>query len=225
MFKKLVALVVLSVSVGLGANFTLAAAQYEEGTHYVVRGSKLTPTKEIREFFSFWCGHCFAMQGAFHQIRAAIPEAKFVPNPVMMLGGPMGAESQKALAVADNMGLADEFIQRLFHDMHELGQIPMTHDEMSSFMTTVGISKGKYDSEYNSFPILGKVAQYDKAADDAEIDAVPELLVNGKYLVIMESVNNDQELTELVRYLVHLDDVPNAAPAAATKAVAPAKAK
>lgn len=208
MFKKLLAFVVLSVSLCFGANAALAVPQFEEGTHYVIRGSKLTPQKEIREFFSFWCGHCFFMQKAFKKIKADIPEAKFVYNPVMMLGGPMGAESQKALVIAENLGLAEQFMERLFHDMHELGQIPKTHDEMSSFMTTVGISKGKYDSEYNSFPVLGRVAQFDKAADDAKIDAVPELLVNGKYLVIMESVENDQELTDLVRYLVHLDDAP-----------------
>lgn len=211
MIKKLLAFTVFSVCMCLGLNAALAApAQYEEGTHYVIRGSKLSPTKEVREFFSFWCGHCFAMQKAFKKIKTEIPEAKFVPNPVMMLGGPMGPESQKAYAVAENLGLGEQFIAELFHNMHELSQIPMDHDEMGSFMTTIGISKSKFNSEYNSFPIMGKVAQFDKAADNARIDAVPELLINGKYLVIMESVDNDQQLVDLVRYLVHLDDTPAA---------------
>lgn len=208
MFKKLLAGFVVFASVLTCANVAVAAdaVQYKEGTHYVIRGNALSPKKEIREFFSFWCGHCFIMQKTFKQIREQIPEATFVPNPVMMLGGHMGVESQKALVVAQNFGLTDEFMQGLFHNMHELNKIPMSHDEMGDFMTTIGIPKNKYDSEANSFPVLGQVAKFDKAAEDADIDAVPELLVNGKYLVTMESVENDEELIDLVRYLVHLDD-------------------
>lgn len=208
MFKKLLAGFVVCASLLAVANVSLAApaVQYKEGTHYVIRGKGLTPNKEIREFFSFWCGHCFAMQKDFKLIREQIPEAKFVPNPVMMLGGAMGPVSQKALVVANNFGLGDVFIQSLFKSMHEDNHIPMDVDEMGSFMTTIGIPKGKFLSEVNSFPVLGQVAKYDKAADEAEIDAVPELLVNGRYLVIMESVETPQELVDLVRFLVHLDD-------------------
>lgn len=204
MFKKLVAALLVCASVL--ACTSAMAIQYEEGTHYQVRGTTLSPNKEIREFFSFWCGHCYMMQKTFKQIREQIPEANFVPNPVMMLGGPMGVESQKALVVAENFGLQDQFIQGLFHNMHELNKIPMSHDEMGDFMTTIGIPKNKYDSESNSFLVLGQVAKFDKAAENADIDAVPELLINGKYLVTMESVDNDEQLIELVRYLVHLDD-------------------
>lgn len=207
MLKKLLAVCVIVSSV-LTCTVALAAPQiqYEEGTHYVVRGKTLSPNKEIREFFSFWCGHCYLMQKTFKQIKEQIPEAKFVPNPVMMLGGPMGPESQKALVVASNFGLTDEFTQTLFYNMHERNKIPMTRGEMAEFMTTIGIPQNKFLSEVNSFPVLGQVSKFDKAAEDADIDAVPELLVNGKYLVIMESVENDAQLIDLVRFLVHLDD-------------------
>ena len=70
-------------------------APYEEGVNYEVRTDKLTPYKEIREFFSFWCGHCFALQGDFDRIKDAFPNARFERNPVAMLGGPMGPESQR----------------------------------------------------------------------------------------------------------------------------------
>lgn len=208
MFKKLLAGFVVFASVLTCANVAVAAdaVQYKEGTHYVIRGNALSPKKEIREFFSFWCGHCYFMQKAFKQIREQIPEAEFVPNPVMMLGGHMGPESQKALVIAKNFGLLDVFTDELFHAMHERSEIPMSREDMANFMVSIGIPKNKYLSEVDSFPILGQVAKFDKAANDADIDAVPELLVNGKYLVIMESVDNDQALVELVRYLVHLDD-------------------
>lgn len=208
MFKKLLAGFVVCASMLVLSNIALAAntMQYKEGTHYLVRGKTPTPKKEIREFFSFWCGHCFHMQNSFKKVKEQIPEAEFIPNPVMMLGGFMGPESQKAVVVAENFGLRDEFIDRLFKMMHEDGKIPMSTSDLADFATTIGIPRNKFLSEIGSFPVLGKVAQFDKKADEAEIDAVPELLVNGRYLVIMDDIENDEQLVDLVRFLVHLDD-------------------
>ena len=71
MWKKVAALmgsVVFGLSVSTAS--LAADAPYEEGVNYEVRTDKLTPYKEIREFFSFWCGHCFALQGDFDRIKA-----------------------------------------------------------------------------------------------------------------------------------------------------------
>ena len=106
MWKKVAALmgsVVFGLSVSTAS--LAADAPYEEGVNYEVRTDKLTPYKEIREFFSFWCGHCFALQGDFDRIKDAFPNAKFERNPVAMLGGPMGPESQRAIAVALRISL------------------------------------------------------------------------------------------------------------------------
>lgn len=187
-----------------------ADAKYVEGENYQVRTDKLTATKEIREFFSFWCGHCFSLQGDFDAIKKAFPNAKFERNPVMMLGGPMGPESQRAMAVATNMGIEDVFVHELFKRMHIDGKIPMNHGEIASFMTSIGVPQDKFEKEYNSFPVIGKVAQFDKWGKDINIEAVPEILVNGKYLVTMESVKDRNELIDLIGYLLELDNVPDA---------------
>ena len=122
----------------------------------------------------------------------------------------MGPESQRALVVAKNMGIEDLYVKELFNQMHNEGNIPMSHEQMTQFMTSIGMPKDKFDREFNSFPVIGAVAQFDKWAKDADIDAVPEILVNGKYLVTMESVSDLQELIDLIGYLLEKDNVPDA---------------
>ena len=201
----------LLLAVGLCFSSTAPAAeQYEEGVNYQVRSEKLSATQEVREFFSFWCGHCFAMQPDFDAIAKAFPQANFVRNPVSMLGGMMGPESQRAVAVMSNLGMEDLFVHELFTAMHSRGEIPMSHDDLLAFVTTLGVSRDKFEREFNSFPVIGRVAQYDKWCQDVNIEAVPELLVNGKYLVTMESVNNREELIALIGYLLQKDNVPAA---------------
>ena len=175
-----------------------ASTEYQEGVNYQVRSDKLTATKEIREFFSFWCGHCFAMQPDFDAIAATYPQARFERNPVSMLGGMMGPETQRAIAVAQNLGIEDLFVHELFQSMHMEHQIPMSHQDLVAFVAS------------NSFPVIGKVAQFDKWCQDINIEAVPEIVVNGKYLVTMESVETREQLIDLIGYLLNKDNVPDA---------------
>lgn len=209
MWKKLLTVAcacLLSLSVASAAE----SSDYKEGVNYQVRTDKLTATKEIREFFSFWCGHCFAMQQDFEAIAAAFPHARFERNPVAVLGGMMGPESQRALAVAQNLGVEDLFVHELFTSMHQKHQIPMSHQDLLAFMGSIGVSQDKFEREFNSFPVIGKVAQFDKWGKDINIEAVPEILVNGKYLVTMESVDTREELIDLIGYLLTKDNVPDA---------------
>lgn len=209
MFKKLLVVGAVAFSLVIGSASSAFAADYKEGVNYVVKGDTLTKTKEIREYFSYWCSHCFALQPTFEKVRDAFPEANFVRNPVEMLGGPMAIESQRATVIANNMGLEDQFVKELFDQMHVKGNIPQSREEMAAIAAKVGIPTSTYNKEVNSFVVLGRVADFTKWNKHIDIEAVPEILVNGKYLVTMESVNNDQELIDLIRYLLNKDKLPN----------------
>ena len=208
MIKKF--LVSILVIAGFLSCQVQAADAFKEGVNYKVIAQTATPHKEIREFFSFWCGHCYSLQGDFDAIKKAFPNAAFERNPVSMLGGPMGPESQRALAVAANLGFEDIFVETLFREMHQNGNIPLSHADMVAIAVASGIPQTRFEQEYNTFPIIGRVAQYDRWGQDINIEAVPELLVNGKYLVTMESVENLEQLTALIGYLLEKDNLPDA---------------
>ena len=49
--------------------------KFEEGVHYkVIEGATVSEVKEVREFFSFFCGHCHAFLPVIRQVSYALPE-------------------------------------------------------------------------------------------------------------------------------------------------------
>lgn len=204
MFKflgKAFALLVLSI-------FFISSAQardYKEGLDYEIRATNKTVEPEIREFFSFFCSHCFAMEKPFSQMAEFFNgNAKFIVNPVGLIGGDVGVESQKAYAVAINLEIEDELKEELFNRIHVKQDIPEDHDYFAELFESLGVPSEKYEQIYNSFVTQAKVAEYDRHTKEMKIDAVPEIVVNGKYLVKTDNLESIEDYESIVSYLLTL---------------------
>ena len=204
MFKflgKAFALLVLSI-------FFISSAQardYKEGLDYEIRATNKTVEPEIREFFSFFCSHCFAMEKPFSQMAEFFKgKAKFIVNPVGLIGGDVGVESQKAYAVAINLEIEDELKEELFNRIHVKQDIPEDHDYFAERFESLGVPSEKYEQIYNSFVTQAKVAEYDRHTKEMKIDAVPEIVVNGKYLVKTDNLESIEDYESIVSYLLTL---------------------
>ena len=204
MFKflgKAFALLVLSI-------FFISSAQardYKEGLDYEIRATNKTVEPEIREFFSFFCSHCFAMEKPFSQMAEFFKgKAKFIVNPVGLIGGDVGVESQKAYAVAINLEIEDELKEELFNRIHVKQDIPEDHDYFAELFESLGVPSEKYEQIYNSFVTQAKVAEYDRHTKEMKIDAVPEIVVNGKYLVTTDNLESIEDYESIVSYLLTL---------------------
>ena len=204
MFKflgKAFALLVLSI-------FFISSAQardYKEGLDYEIRATNKTVEPEIREFFSFFCSHCFAMEKPFSQMAEFFKgKAKFIVNPVGLIGGDVGVESQKAYAVAINLEIEDELKEELFNRIQVKQDIPEDHDYFAELFESLGVPSEKYEQIYNSFVTQAKVAEYDRHTKEMKIDAVPEIVVNGKYLVKTDNLESIEDYESIVSYLLTL---------------------
>ncbi|CCX91528.1 thiol:disulfide interchange protein DsbA [Succinatimonas sp. CAG:777] len=204
MFKflgKAFALLVLSI-------FFISSAQardYKEGLDYEIRATNKTVEPEIREFFSFFCSHCFAMEKPFSQMAEFFKgKAKFIVNPVGLIGGDVGVESQKAYAVAINLEIEDELKEELFNRIHVKQDVPEDHDYFAELFESLGVPSEKYEQIYKSFVTQAKVAEYDRHTKEMKIDAVPEIVVNGKYLVKTDNLESIEDYESIVSYLLTL---------------------
>ena len=181
------------------------AADYKEGEDYAVLDLPKTESPEIREFFSFYCGHCFQMQKPFAQLAETYKDkAKFEMNPVNVLGGDMGVASEQAYAVAVVEGVGEEFARDFFDAIHVKQENPVMADYFIQKLEEVGVPREKASAELNSFVVKGMTAKWDKTMTDAKIEAVPEIIVNGKYQVKMEKLNTEDDLIKVVGYLLTL---------------------
>ena len=208
MFKRRLAALLVAVLAlsALSAAGPAPAADYQADVHYKKVADDRTEEREIREFFSFWCGHCHALHGQFAALAEKFSgRASFIYNPIEMLGGPMGAETQKGYAVALLLGMDAMYSERLFELIHVQHKYPRSHQDMANFFASLGVPLTRFEQEYNSFALAGLVSGYNSWVRKAGIEAVPELLVNGKYLVIMEAFDSADDLAALIEYLLDLE--------------------
>lgn len=183
--------------------FPSFAKDYKLNKDYKIVSEEKTSTPEIREFFSFYCSHCYSMRESFKKLAFKFKDkAKFVLNPVGIIGGDIGVESQKGFVVAENLGLEDEYSKRLFEKVHVKDDIPKDHEFFVKLFEEMGITSDKVNSDYNSFVTLGRVAQFDNLISKYKIEAVPEIVINGKYLIISDDIESIEDYESIIAFLL-----------------------
>jgi thiol:disulfide interchange protein DsbA len=180
---------------------------FKEGVHYkVIEGNALSEKKEVREFFSFFCGHCHALLPTLNKITKILPEdVYFVGNPVHYLGGHMGVEFQKSYAAAVSMQMSEQFTNFFDKKIYDENKIPQSHEELVNMVTELGVPKEVFETQYKSFPIQNMANQYKQKTMDSKIQDVPTVVVNNKYTVITKNISNEAEYYALIMYLANKD--------------------
>jgi protein dithiol oxidoreductase (disulfide-forming) len=198
------------------------AATWTEGTNYV----RLAPPQqttvpagkvEVMEVFSYACPACSAFQPVMEKLRRALPpnaQLTFLPaafNPAE--DWPM---FQRAFFAAQALGIVERTHQAMFEAVWKTGELgvttpgtnrlkdplPSLADAARFYARVTGIDPQKFLAMANSFGVDSKIRAADAQILAMHVDATPTLIVNGKYRVIRDTLENNDQLIELIKYLV-----------------------
>lgn len=136
---------------------------------------------EVTEFFWYACPHCYALepdlaawvkkQGnniAFKRVPVAFRDS-MVPH-------------QKLYYALEALGKADELNPKIFHAIHVEKQRIDTDATILDFIVKQGVDKQKFLDAYNSFGVQSKVKRAAQMMQPYQVDGVPLLAVDGRYL-------------------------------------------
>ena len=210
MLRKLMTAMALLVGLGLAGTSVAAEsggehARYAEGTHYKVldtQGNVAGPGKvEVREFFSYICPHCYALEPLVEDWLENKPDnVDYVRTPVTFL---RNAEPlARAYYVAEVLDMVGEVHQPIFDAIHKHREPLFTPTALADFFAKYGVDKDEFNQLYGSFGVSTKLRQGDALARDYEIRGVPSFVVNGKYLVLREGLKSNAEMFDVIDYLV-----------------------
>ena len=197
-------------------------ATWTEGTNYV-RVAPPQPTTlpagkvEVMEVFSYACPACNAFQPVMEKLRHALPpnaQLTFLPaafNPAE--DWPM---FQRAYLAAQALGIAERTHQAMFDAVWKTGELAVTTpgtnrlkdplpsiaDAARFYARVAGVNPQQFIAMANSFGIDSKIRAADAQVLAMHVDSTPTLIVNGKYRVLRDSVTGNDQLIELVKYLV-----------------------
>ncbi|QEW34199.1 thiol:disulfide interchange protein DsbA [Erwinia billingiae] len=173
--------------VGLVLAFSASAAQFTDGQQYVTMQKPVAGEPQVLEFFSFFCPHCYEFENVWHvsdAVKKALPaDTKVTKYHVEFLGGEMGKTVTQAWAVAMALGVEDKVTTPLFDGIQKTQTITDAASLKDVFVKAAGITPEAYDGAWNSFVVKSLVAQQEKAAADVQLQGVPAMFVNGKYMV------------------------------------------
>lgn len=189
-----------------------AATNLVEGRDYTVIKSPLTLEKpgqiEVREFFWYGCGHCYALEPHLNNWLATKPtDVNFIRTPAAL--NPVWEQNARAYYAVEGMGkMSDALHEQLFTTIHQKQQQIFDQPSLAKFYTAAGIDAAQFNSAYNSFAVSTKINQSKKMAQQAGLSGVPALVVNGQYLVGGEP----QRVIAIVKGLIEQAQQAQAAP-------------
>ena len=183
------------------------AADFKQGEHYDVVKQTVTANPEVKEFFSFYCPHCFKFEPLMNDLKKNLPEEVTVKKVhVNFIGKQMGPELTQAYAAAKILQVEDKVSSLIFDQIHTQGKDINGREGVIALFEKAGVSKEQAAGALASFPVDGLAAQMKRDTETFAIRGVPTLIVNGKYKVNTGSISSRAEFVELVTFLTKKKD-------------------
>jgi thiol:disulfide interchange protein DsbA len=100
------------------------------------------------------------------------------------------------------MGKIDEVHNLIFEEIHIENNRLSTEQQMADFLGKHGIDTEEFSQKYNSFGTEARVKKSSNLARKYQINSVPTIIVNGKFLTSGSYVSSYDELYNVVNLLV-----------------------
>ncbi|EJI87113.1 thiol:disulfide interchange protein DsbA [Alishewanella aestuarii B11] len=192
------------------------ASNFQVGKHYEVIAEQKTAKPEVKEYFSFFCGGCYAFEPIAQRLAQSLPDGvefkKFHVDFIRAASPEIQNALARAYVVAKNLGKGDQVSTAIFNQIHR-SRVPFrSEDDIRNLVLINDIDGETYDKAMRSFGVRGAVNQMMKEQQELSerrvLTGVPMLVVNGKYKILNESLNQrnmQQEMQQLVEYLLSKD--------------------
>jgi len=186
------------------------AKVYEAGKHYTVISQDTTDKPEVREFFSFFCGHCASFETFVKMVKPSLKEGVFQRNHVNFLGGiPQSAQDNLTQAIAlalkiDDKAQQDAVVDAIFHRIHKEKKRTEVFDRIGvrEVFKEQGVAPEWFDANIDGFQVKMDAKKMldtqNKMTTINAIQGVPTVIVNGKYRIENSEVSRNDPVADYI---------------------------
>lgn len=206
------ALLVLAV----GAWFVLQpVGNVDSGQHYVELPGLERPRVEevvVTEYFSYGCVHCRNFDPQIEEWQEDLPEGvRFERVPVAF--SPAWRALSAAYYAAEELDILERNHARLFDAIHRTQLNLQTADALAQFFDGHGTDAEAFRRAMNSPSVRRALAEADRRTRGDQVQAVPTLVVDGRYRISGGELSRRQVLAvadELVAREIEARSAPDA---------------
>ena len=182
-----------------------AAADMVEGKNYfrlkapvpVETGKKI----EVIEFFSYGCPHCAELEKYLIPWRAKLPQdVQFRRVPVMFQD--RWVNLGKIYYTLDALGEEEKLSPDVFAAIHGQNVSLWNDKTFFDWAASKGLDRKKVEDVYGSFAISGKMNRARQQAQLFDIQSVPTVVVDGKFVTGSDKVGTHAQLPAALDELI-----------------------
>tara|TARA_B100001113_G_scaffold74343_1_gene57856 strand:+ start:18334 stop:18945 length:612 start_codon:yes stop_codon:yes gene_type:complete len=182
----------------------LAMQSYAHAQKYVqISTEKQQDSKDIiiYEFFWYGCPHCFNLEPTMDRIEADLKkDTKILKVPVALRES--WVAHAKLYYALEQMDKIDDMHNLIFEEIHIENNRLVTEEQIVSFLGQHGIDTSEFLEKFNSFGTEARIKKSSNLARKYQINSVPTIIVNGRYLTSGSYVSSYDELYSVVNLLV-----------------------
>lgn len=177
--------------------------RFKEGTHY----KKVVPAQptsvppgriEVAEMFWYGCGHCFQLDPAIESWRKKGKPAYVEFTRVPAMWNDTLRIHARLFYATEALGKLDELHTAIFREIHANGNPLTTVEEMTAFFKKHGVSPEEFQKAFSSFGVESKLQRADFLNRRFQINSVPTVVVNGKYVTDLQRAGGERELFDVI---------------------------
>ena len=181
------------------------AANFQPGVHYFEL-KQIQPVQtgdqiEVLELFWYGCPHCFDLEPYIEAWLQDKPEAaEYVRLPAIFRDS--WALHARAYYTFEALGMVEEVHKDLFDEIHRRRSRLNSLDQLVKFAGRHGVEEEKFKDAFESFAVDSKLRHARNMTNRYEATGVPTIVVDGKYRATVSSAGGQQQLMDLVNFLV-----------------------
>jgi thiol:disulfide interchange protein DsbA len=176
----------------------LAGAAFAQAPFTLLNPAQPTdPEKiEVIEFFWYGCPHCYHLEPMINAWEKKLPKDVVFKRVPAATGG--WTNLATVFYTVEAMGLSDKLHGKIFDAIHKQNINLGNKSLRDEWLAKQGVDVAKYNEMEKSFTVMTKVQRAKQMSALYKIDAVPQLVVNGKYVVSSESAGGQERMMNAV---------------------------
>jgi thiol:disulfide interchange protein DsbA len=148
---------------------------------------------EVVEFFWYECPHCYTLEPRLEAWLKKLPkDVEFRRVPAMF--NQQWAHSGRVYYTLEAIGELDRLHRPLFDAIHNGGLKITNMKQLQDWLERQKVDLGKFNAAFKSFAVESRLKRALELTAASRIESVPQMMVNGRYLVSADSAKGDMLL-------------------------------
>jgi thiol:disulfide interchange protein DsbA len=195
-----------ALKLSTATNKPATSERFKEGANYKkvvpAQPTNVAPGKvEVVEVFWYGCAHCFQLDPAIEswKNKNKQPFVEFVRVPAMW--NDTLRMHARLYYTAEALGKLEALHSTIFREMHVANDPLNNVDRITAFFKKRGVSPEDFQKAFASFAVESKLQRADFLNRRYQINSVPTMVVNGKYLTDQTMAGGESQLFQLIEEL------------------------